>query len=38
VGIERPFSKIKSILRRIAARTVEALAAVGEALQSFTPK
>ena len=37
--IEKPFSKIKSILRRIAARTVEALeAAVGEALQSFTPQ
>ena len=35
--IEKPFSKIKSILERIAARTVEALdTAVGEALQSFT--
>ena len=37
--IEESFSKIKSILRRIAARTVDALeAAVGEALQSFTPQ
>ena len=37
--IEKPFSKIKSILERIAARTVETLeAAVGEALQSFTPQ
>ena len=37
--IEESFSKIKSILRRIAARTAEALeAAVGEALQSFTPQ
>ena len=37
--IEKPFSKIKSILERIAARTAEALeAAVGEALQSFTPQ
>jgi len=36
--IEKPFSKIKSILERIAARTVDALqAAVGEALRSFTP-
>ena len=35
--IEKPFSKIKTILERIAARTVDALdAAVGEALQSFT--
>ena len=35
--IEKPFSKFKSILERIAARTVEALdAAIGEALQSFT--
>ena len=37
--IEKPFSKIKSILERIAARTVDALqAAVGEALRSFTPQ
>ena len=37
--IEKPFSKIKAILERIAARTAEALeAAVGEALQSFTPQ
>jgi transposase len=37
--IEESFSKIKSILRCIAARTAEALdAAVGEALQSFTPQ
>jgi transposase len=37
--IEKPFSKIKSILQRIAARTVEALeAAVGGPLQSFTPQ
>jgi transposase len=37
--IEESFSKIKSILRRIAARTAEALdAAVGKALQSFTPQ
>jgi len=37
--IEESFSKIKSILRRIAARTVDAPeAAVGEALQSFTPQ
>jgi len=35
--IEKPFSKLKSILERIAARTVEALdTAIGEALQSFT--
>ena len=37
--IEKPFSKIKSILQRIAARTADALeAAVGEALRSFTPQ
>ena len=37
--IEKPFSKIKSILRRIAARVVEMLeTTVGEALQSFTPQ
>ena len=37
--IEKPFSKIKAILERIAARTAEALeAAVGEALQSSTPQ
>ena len=37
--IEKPFSKIKAILERIAVRTAEALeAAVGEALQSFTPQ
>ena len=37
--IQKPFSKIKSILERIAARTVDALeVAVGEALQSFTPQ
>ena len=37
--IEKPFSKIKSILERIAARTVDALqAAVDEALRSFTPQ
>ena len=37
--IENSFSKIKSILERIAARTADALeAAVGEALRSFTPK
>lgn len=37
--IEKPFSKIKSILERIAARTVDALqAAVGEALRSFAPQ
>jgi transposase len=37
--IEKSFSKIKSILERIAARTVDALqAAVGEALRSFTPQ
>ncbi|MGO9773510.1 MAG: IS630 family transposase [Roseiarcus sp.] len=36
--IEKSFSKLKSILQRIAARTAEALqAAVGEALRSFTP-
>jgi transposase len=36
--IEKSFSKIKSILQRIAARTAEALqAAVGEALRCFTP-
>jgi transposase len=36
--IEKSFSKIKSILQRIAARTADALqAAVGEALRSFTP-
>lgn len=37
--IEKPFSKIKSILEGIAARSVDALqAAVGEALQRFTPQ
>lgn len=37
--IEKPFSKIKSILQRIAARTADALeAAVGEALRAFTPQ
>jgi transposase len=37
--IEKSFSKIKSILQRIAARTADALdAAVGEALRSFTPQ
>ena len=37
--IEESLSKIKSILERIAARTVDALeVAVGEALQSFTPQ
>ena len=37
--IEKPFSKIKSILRRIAARVIEMLeTTVGEALQSFTPQ
>jgi transposase len=37
--IEKPFSKIKSILERIAARTAKALeAGVGEALRTFTPK
>jgi transposase len=37
--IEKPFSKIKSILQRIAARTADVLeAAVGEALRSFTPQ
>jgi transposase len=36
--IEKPFSKIKSILERIAARTAKALeAGVGEALRAFTP-
>jgi transposase len=36
--IEKSFSKIKSILERLAARTADALqAAVGEALRSFTP-
>jgi transposase len=36
--IENSFSKIKSILQRIAARTADALeAAVGDALRSFTP-
>ncbi len=37
--IEKPFSKIKSILQRIAARTADALeAAIAEALLSFTPQ
>jgi len=37
--IEKPFSKIKSILERIAARTADALdTAVGEALRTFTPR
>jgi transposase len=37
--IEKSFSKIKSILERIAARSVDALqAAVAEALRSFTPQ
>ena len=36
--IEKSFSKIKSILERIAARTADALqAAVREAPRSFTP-
>lgn len=36
--IEKSFSKIKSILERIAARTADALQmAIGEALRSFTP-
>jgi transposase len=37
--IEKSFSKIKSILERIAARSVDALeAAVAEALRSFNPQ
>jgi transposase len=37
--IEKSFSKLKSILERIAARSVDALqAAVAEALRSFTPQ
>jgi transposase len=37
--IEKSFTKIKSILERIAARSVDALQTdVGEALQSFTPR
>ena len=37
--IEKSFSKIKSILERIAARSVDALqAAVAEAPRSFTPQ
>ena len=36
--IEKSFSKIKSVLQRIAARTVDALdAAVAQALRSVTP-
>jgi len=36
--IEKFFSKIKSVLQRIAARTVDALdAAVAQALRSVTP-
>ncbi len=36
--IEKLFSKFKSVLRRIAARSVDALeAAVGDALRSVTP-
>ena len=36
--IEKSFSKIKSVLQRIAARTADALQeAVGEALRSFSP-
>jgi transposase len=37
--IEKSFSKIRSILQRIAARTADALeAAVGEALLCFSPQ
>lgn len=36
--IEKSFSKIKAVLQRIAARTVDALdAAVAQALRSVTP-
>ena len=37
--IEQVFAKIKHLLRKAAARTVEAVcAAIGEALQAFTPE
>jgi transposase len=37
--IEQVFAKLKHLVRRTAARTVDALcAAIGEALQAFTPK
>jgi transposase len=37
--IEQVFAKLKHLLRKAAARTVEAVcAAIGEALQAFTPK
>ena len=37
--IEQVFAKLKHLLRKAAARTVEAVcAAIGEALQAFTPE
>ena len=37
--IERVFAKLKHLLRKAAARTVDTVcAAIGEALQAFTPK
>jgi transposase len=37
--IEQVFAKLKHLLRKAAARTVDAVcAAIGEALQAFTPK
>ncbi len=37
--IEQVFAKLKQLLRKAAARTVEAVCtAIGEALQAFTPK
>ena len=37
--IEQAFAKLKHLLRKAAARTVEAVcAAIGEALQDFTPE
>jgi transposase len=37
--IEQVFAKLKHLLRKAAARTVEAVcAAIGEALQDFTPE
>src|ERR1700758_1730840 len=37
--IEQVFAKIKHLLRKAAARTIEAVcAAIGDALQAFTPE
>jgi transposase len=37
--IEQVFAKLKHLIRKAAARTVDAVcAAIGEALQAFTPE